>query len=74
MRGFRRGTVASTNGSEQLGTFDFDAMPAFRVAASPAVTPTSQKSRDIGRAMLLPLPLHGETSLAGAGQEGGAQR
>ena len=43
LRESRRGTIASTKGSDQLGTFDFDALPALQAVASVTVTPSVQR-------------------------------
>jgi len=69
--GPRRGTIASTKGSE----FDFDALPAFRAVASSTVTPTFQRRPRYRTCDASPPPpLHDETSLTEAGREGGALR
>ena len=73
--GSRRGTIASTKGSEQFGTFDFDALPAFRAVASPAVAPAFQRRPRYRTCDASPPPpLHDETGLTEAGREGGAWR
>ena len=74
--GVRRGTTASSKGPEQLGSFDFDALPAFRVAGSgPAVTPFLQrKPRYRTCDASPPPPLVDETSLTGVSRQGGTLR
>ena len=71
VQGSRRGTVTSTKGSDQFGTFDFDALPAFRGVAPPAVTPAVQrKPRYRACDASPPPPLNDETSLTESGQHG----
>ena len=69
---FRRGTIAS---SEEPGSFDFDALPAFQAPASPTVVPTCQR-RPRYRACDAspPPPLHVENSLIEAGRREGVLR
>ena len=70
--GSRRGTVTSSKNSEGLGTFDFDALPAFQTTPSPTVVPALQR-RPRYRACDAspPPPLHDETRLTGAGRQEG---
>jgi len=71
----RRGTIASTKGSDQLGTFDFDALPAFRAVVSPAaVPPVQRRARYRTCDASPPPPLHDETGLTEADREGGVFR
>ena len=74
--GSRRGTVVSSKGPDQLGTFDFDALPAFQTLTSgPAVTPTPQrKPRYRACDASPPPPLTDETSLTEASRRGGILR
>lgn len=73
--GSRRGTVASSRISEELRTFDFDALPAFQTTASSAGAPVLQR-RPRYRACDAspPPPLHDETSLTEAGRQDGVLR
>ena len=71
VQGSRRGTVTSTKGSDQLRTFDFDALPALQGAAPPGVTPAvRRKPRYRACDASPPPPLNDETSLTEAGQHG----
>jgi len=74
--GSRRGTVASSKGPDQLGTFDFDALPAFQSTTSePAAAPTLQrKPRYRACDASPPPPLTDETSLTEASRQGGILR
>ena len=68
--GSRRGTVTSTKGSDQLGTFDFDALPAFQ-DATPAV-PRKPRYRACDASP--PPPVNDETTLTEAARQSGALR
>ena len=71
LRETRRGTVTSTKSSDQLGTFDFDALPAFKGVAPPTVTPAVQrKPRYRACDASPPPPLNDETSFTEAGRHG----
>ena len=71
VQGSGRGTVTSTKGSDQLGTFDFNALPAFRGVVPPTVTPAAQrKPRYRACDASTPPPLNDETSLTKSGQHG----
>ncbi|KAF9645755.1 hypothetical protein BDM02DRAFT_417328 [Thelephora ganbajun] len=73
--GSRRGTITSTKGSEQFGTFDFNALPAFQAAASPSVAPAFQRKPRYRACDVSPLPpLQEETGLMEAGRQGDALR
>ena len=72
--GSRRGTIVSRL-SQELGTFDFDALPAFRAAASLAVAPALQRRPRYRTRDASPLPpLHHETTLTEAGRQEGLLR
>ena len=73
--GSRRGSVTS-GGSDQLGIFDFDALPAFQTSTTPATLPTFQrrpKYRARDASPPLP-PLPHEASLTEAGLREGLLR
>ena len=71
VQGSRRGTVTSIKGSDQFGTFDFDALPALQGVPPPAITPAvERKPRYRERVASLPPPLEDEISLTDAGQRG----
>ena len=73
--GSRRGTIASSKGPDQLGTFDFDALPAFQAVVPPAVAPAFQrKPRYRTCDASPPPPLNDETTLAELGRQGGILR
>ena len=72
--GSRRGTIVSAKGSERFGTFNFDALPTFRVVSFPAVIPAFRRRPRYRTCDASPPLPHDETSLTEAGREGGALR
>ena len=74
IQGSRRGTVTSTKGSDQLGTFDFDALPAFQGVASPTAVPAAQKKPRYRARDASPPPINDETNLTDADRQGGTLR
>ena len=73
--GSRRGTIASSRISQQLGTFDFDALPAFQTPASPVVAPALQRRPRYRTCNASPLPPpHDETGLVESDRQGGVLR
>ena len=72
--GSRRETISS-GASQELGAFDFDALPAFQAPASPVVTPAIQRRPRYRTCDASPPPpLHDETSLTEAGRQQGILR
>ena len=72
----KRGAIGPSKVSEQLETFDFDALPPLQAVAPPAVTPTppTRKPRFRTCDASPPPPLNDETSLTEASRQGGALR
>ena len=63
--------MTSTKGSDQLGTFDFDALPAFKGVASPTAVPAAQKKPRYRARDTSPPPINDETNLTDAARQGG---
>lgn len=71
----RRGTIVSSRVSQELGTFDFDALPAFRAPPSPAVAPALQRRPRYRTCDASPPPPpHGEANLTETGTQQGVFR
>ena len=71
----RRGTIASSRISQELGAFDFDALPAFQAPAPHAVAPPLQRRPRYRTCDASPPPPpQDETSLTEAGRQGGVMR
>ena len=67
----RRGTITSTKDSDQLGTFDFDALPTLQAVASPAATTVQRRPRYRTCDASPPPPLGDEASPPESGRQGG---